>query len=66
MADVGRPVSRHLAFAVILALEPSSQVAVYERTRAVSTRYVVPAGSGHDVLSSLRQWHTAGAEPGTP
>ncbi len=66
MADVGSPVSRHMAVAAILALEPSSQVAVYERTRAVSTRYVVPAGPGHDVLSTLREWPTAGAEPGTP
>jgi peptide/nickel transport system substrate-binding protein len=44
---------------------PAIFLAWSERTRAVSTRYTVPAEPGRDVLSTLRQWRTAGAAPGT-
>lgn len=44
---------------------PAIFLAWSERSRAVSTRYLIPADPGRDVLSTLRQWHTAGAEPGT-
>lgn len=44
---------------------PAVFLAWSERTRAVSTRYTVPAEPGRDVLSTLRQWQVAGAERGT-
>ncbi len=43
---------------------PAIFLAWSERTRAVSTRYTVPADSGRDVLSTLRQWHAADADRG--
>lgn len=41
---------------------PAIFLAWSERTRAVSTRYAVPADQGRDVFSTLRQWHAADAE----
>ena len=43
---------------------PAIFLAWSERTRAVSTRYAVPADPGRDVLSSLRQWRAADADLG--
>jgi len=48
----------------IVSDPPAIFLAWSERTRAVSTRYAVPADPARDVLSTLRQWRSAGAELG--